>query len=343
MRARLNKLVHKWNDTLSIQKLSNWTEQSLMMPFYHTIAGDESIPHIQHLYKPRSIKLFEEDLDFYCKHYKPIELSELVDAIDNEKTLPQNAFFLTFDDGLKEVYTIIAPILKRKGIPATIFLNSDFIDNQALFFRYKASLIIEQLTKETINESLIKRLNDLLPNYNFKHSNLSSILLNISYQKRNDIDVIAKELNYNFSDYLQNEQPYLTTEQIKTLQSDGFTFGAHSMDHPMYKNISPEDQLNQTVTSVNLVQQNFNTKYKSFAFPFTDDGVSQAFFKNIQSQQHLDISFACAGLKEQSFPFHFQRIPIEESNASAEVQIKTELVYFLMKKLIGKNKVQYAK
>jgi hypothetical protein len=36
------------------------------------------------------------------------------------------------------------PILRRKGVPATVFVNSDFVDNQDLFFRFKAALIIDK-------------------------------------------------------------------------------------------------------------------------------------------------------------------------------------------------------
>ena len=55
---------------------------------------------------------------------------------------------LSFDDGLVECHQVIAPLLMTKGVPATFFLNNHFIDNRDLFFRYKASLIIDQVISE---------------------------------------------------------------------------------------------------------------------------------------------------------------------------------------------------
>lgn len=52
---------------------------------------------------------------------------------------------MSFDDGLKECAETIAPLLLKKGIPATFFVNPGFVDNQRLFHKYKASLILGRL------------------------------------------------------------------------------------------------------------------------------------------------------------------------------------------------------
>jgi hypothetical protein len=61
---------------------------------------------------------------------------------------------LSFDDGLSACYDTIAPILLRKGVPATFFLNPAFIDNKALMFRYKISLCLNAL--DTVIDKLGK-------------------------------------------------------------------------------------------------------------------------------------------------------------------------------------------
>ncbi len=343
MRKKLKRLIQKWNNSISIQQLIRWSGQSLIMPFYHTLQGAEALPHIQHLYPLRSIEQFEKDLDFFCQHFQPIHLSDLISFVKNGKALPQKAFFLSFDDGLKEIDTIIAPILKRKGIPATIFLNTDFVDNKDLFFRYKASLLVDHISKQIPSKQQLEKLLLRLADYDFPKHDLSSTLLNISYQNRAILDEVAEILAVDFAKFLKEQKPYLTSHQIQKLQKDGFTFGGHSMDHPLYAHISETEQIQQTTKSIDFVQQKYNINYRTFAFPFTDDGVGASFFKQVESDQILDVSFGCAGMKEQSFPFHFQRIPIELSEASATVQLKTELTYFLIKKGLVKNKVHYKK
>ena len=52
------------------------------------------------------------------------------------------------DDGLSGCHRYIAPLLRKKGIPASFFLNNRFIDNKSLFYRYKASLLVHQVKKD---------------------------------------------------------------------------------------------------------------------------------------------------------------------------------------------------
>ena len=123
--------------------------------------------------------------------------------------------------------------------------------------------------------------------------------------------------------------------------SKGFTFGAHSCNHPLYADMNLVAQLQQTKDSVHFVQRNFNVKYRAFSFPFTDDGVGSNFFEAIKKEKIAEITFGCAGLKEEEedFPFHFQRIPMERYATSAEEQLKGEYAYFVLKGLVGRNEV----
>ncbi len=53
-------------------------------------------------------------------------LSEAVDFATAGEPLPPNTVVLTFDDGFADFYSEAAPILRRAGLPATVFLPSGF-------------------------------------------------------------------------------------------------------------------------------------------------------------------------------------------------------------------------
>lgn len=189
-------------------------------------------------------------------------------------------------------------------------MNSDFIDNAALFYRFKASILYDKLKEDSI--------------------------LSISYNNRNELDVLALQHGIDFEDYLNKEKPYLTSEQIKELIDQGVTFGAHSKNHPIYKALSLEEQLDQTRQSVELVTAKFDLDYKVFSFPFTDDGVSAEFFDVIEND--VDCTFGSAGLKEDTAQNNFQRIAMETEKSGKEI-IKAEYLYYIMKKKVGKHKI----
>jgi peptidoglycan/xylan/chitin deacetylase (PgdA/CDA1 family) len=286
------------------------TGQKLILPFYH-IVSDETPVHIKNLYEARTIDEFKKDLDFLLDNYKPISLNQLIEIHKTKNKPAENYFHLTFDDGLKELSSIVAPILIEKNIPATFFINTHFLDNQNLFYRFKESILAEKYAAKG--------------------------LLDFSAENEREIDELAILLGENFEEYLKNNQPYLTSEDVKSLIEDGFTIGAHSKNHPKYFDISIDEQVAQTIESVDFLVQKFNLEYKVFSFPFTDDGIGVEFFKKIEGK--LDLTFGTAGLKNDVIPNNLQRIPMEENKKGIEI-IKSQYLYYLLKMFVGKNTVK---
>lgn len=310
----------------SLPNLIHRTGQPLFLPFYHTVGDAQNLPHITHLYQPRSVQQFEKDLDYLLKYFTPVDL----DFLKNKTHLKQRnkpCFHLTFDDGLREFSDIAAPILLKKGIPATIFLNADFVDNRDLFFRYKASLIVDFLNKKENSKAQKAEIQKVAPEG----------LLAINFSNKNKLDKIAESLKIDFTDFLKQQQPYLTSPQIKQLQNDGFTFGGHSLNHPLFSEISLSEQVRQATESVLFAEEFTQQKMGAFAFPFTDFGVKNTFYNQIFEERKIDISFGTAGLKKQRYPAHFQRFPMEGTGWTAEELINTEYLYYIVKRLFGKE------
>lgn len=54
--------------------------------------------------------------------YRAISIEDFDAWRRGEKSLPENSFVLTFDDGFTSVHDFAAPVLKTLGWPATVFL-----------------------------------------------------------------------------------------------------------------------------------------------------------------------------------------------------------------------------
>jgi len=252
------------------------TDAHLIIPYYHMI-NDGPVNHIKHLYVHKGVRQFVEDLDFLLRHYKPISLFDLLDCFNNRGTLPNRAFLLTFDDGFREMHDIVASILLNKGIPATFFVNSSFVDNKNLCYEHKASILVDKV--KGINSIDIRReIGKILASKkNVDASNLERGILSVPYKKRKLLDEIATIMNTDFNEYLSRNKPYLTSNQIRELIKSGFSIGAHSIDHPYYSALTLEEQLTQTLECVNFVRHNFKLDYGAFAFPHHDNFVSKKY------------------------------------------------------------------
>lgn len=287
------------------------------LPFYHAIGSPDALPHIRHLYAPSNFRKFAADLDQILSLFKPISLGELIRFSKNEIEFNEPVFHLSFDDGLRQVYEIAMPILKQKGIPATIFVNSDFVDNQSLFFRYQVSLIAEEF----------RRRNAVIP----------SSLFNIRDKNDPLIEKFALELHVDFDAFLSEYRPYMNFKQLEEWTSQGFTLGAHSLNHPYYHCIDLKEQKRQTVGSLDYLRQQFHIDYRAFAFPFSDEGVPPDFFSTLYQNQQLDISFGTSGVKDDEWALHFQRTGMERGKRSAASIISGEYLYYFLLNLLGRN------
>jgi peptidoglycan/xylan/chitin deacetylase (PgdA/CDA1 family) len=70
-----------------------------------------------------SAKTFDRQMQFLKKNnYTVLSLEQAVDFMSRKKKMPSRTVVLTFDDGNADNYVHAFPILKKYGLPATIFL-----------------------------------------------------------------------------------------------------------------------------------------------------------------------------------------------------------------------------
>ena len=310
----------------------------LVILYYHVV-NDVDVPHISYLYKYKCTRSFCDDLEFLLKHYSPIGLSDAIHWAKGKNILPPNCFLLTFDDGLREIYDVIAPILIDKGIPATFFISSAFLDNQEFCYQHKASLLVEKICKG-ISPGTEREVNGILMKMGLSFSKLSEGVLKIDYKRRDALDKIAEVLLVDVQRYLNEKQPYITSGQVEKLIDWGFAIGAHSIDHPYYSTLSLSKQLEQTISSVKQIREKFGLDYGAFAFPHNDTGVSQEFFKKVQESGLIDITFGTGGMVDRGSRSHRQRVSLENPLLPGRKLIAWQYLrkfYKHLKQIVPKN------
>ncbi len=340
MREKLYKYSNFFK-IFPLKTLIGLTGKKAIFPFYHLIS-DKEVVHIKHLYKIRSIKEFNRDLDFFLKEFELLDPTELIASNNVSVMKKKPCFLLTFDDGLSQFYDIVAPILMQKGIPAICFINTGFIDNKDLHYKFKISVLLEQLTKKSLLKSQKAFIKSIASELSIQFDEEYRFLLKIKYSERYCLDKIASILGIDFQEYLEKNKPFMDTEQIKYLIRQGFLFGSHSIDHPLYSELSQNQQITQTAQSISELTTLFELDYKLFAFPFTDLGVSNTFFNAIyaEAQKIVDLSFGTQGLKTDSCKKNIQRIPMEINNYSAEEVIYGEYLSYLVRIAIDKSTIR---
>jgi len=99
---------------------------------YHNVVQSED-EKTGHLGLPLPRARFERQMRWIAEHYDVISLSEFADRLTGGGCLRTTAA-ITFDDGYSGVFENAVPILRRLGLPATVFVVPGAVDQTKGFW-----------------------------------------------------------------------------------------------------------------------------------------------------------------------------------------------------------------
>lgn len=331
MNERFRHSLTSMSRSLSLDKMISWSGQGTVFPFYHTVSK-ESLPHISHLYRVLKPGEFEKDLDQLLNYFDPLSLGDYLEGKGGKQGRP--AMVLTFDDGLKECYDIVAPLLKDRGIPATFFLNNKFIDNKGLFYRYKASLLIHQVMEDCRTREKVAAF------LKIDKEQVETSIRMIGWDQAALLDALAREVELDYTGYLRRRPVYMSSKELKDMLEWGFEIGAHSSDHSDFTMLEPEEMMNQIKSSIRDLKKRFGIHTAYFSFPFTSDGVPRKVIDTLLDEGTATALLGTAGLKRTGKTAYIQRIPMDKYQTDALETMKTEYFYYLLKAPLGRNRLR---
>ena len=289
--------------------------------------SDSELAHVRHLYPSKGVEDFERDLIYLKKHFRIISYDDLVSSdASNGKLSPRSAL-VTFDDGYRECYSVVRPLLKKHGIPCIFFVSTDFVGNQSMFFRNKVSLCIEQA--RSLDDSSWHGVADALAATSgifFNSANSFVRWINLA-NKRDEptIDSVCRILDVDVDAYLTREKPYVTVEQIQEMAREGFTIGGHTRSHPRLEQCTPELITEEIVQSCQSVQEWTAQEQVPFAFPFTRGNVDMDLLEGIvRDHSFVRLLFGTSGLVADG-PFLLNRVALDDPSESIRSSISSIL------------------
>ena len=196
-----------------LKYLLNYKSDSLRIVYYHMVSD------VNHKYyfanKSITPESFYEQLLYLKKNFEIISFKEAFYLIDNKKKIDKK-LVLTFDDGFKENYSVIAPILSELNITGAFFFISNCIDNKDLMWRNKLLLLEENITNKSLYETSIRfKIPKIKKNQNLLSWSLNTWPMN---KKEEIVNTLCDEyLPYKVEDFLEANSPYCTSEEIKRL------------------------------------------------------------------------------------------------------------------------------
>ncbi len=299
---------------------------------YHMVA-DTAVAHLKH-YRFLDTAAFEADLDYLGRRFEFITYPQLVARRAAQTRAHDRAVVLTFDDGFAQCATVVAPLLRRRGLSCVFFVIADLIDNQVLFHESTASLCIEALLRlpfaqveliaaqcglgallqpvpGSLSAPTFTRplgLAELGPDLDARLAPLLRWLLQLPASEEQRAAQLLARLGIDSRAYLQQARPYLTSAQIRQLHAEGFTIGAHGLSHRRLQDLPRAEAEHEIVASCRIVAELTAQPSVPFAFPYFGGGLDRAWLARLREQHGgIGLFFDTNGVREDE-PFVVQRV-----------------------------------
>jgi peptidoglycan/xylan/chitin deacetylase (PgdA/CDA1 family) len=125
MRAVLDVVL----DSLQLPRIARWRlRREAIILGYHGFVESPVHGLLGHSGKHLGAGLFRRQLAYLKRAHRILRLDELLWHCRTRTPLPPGSVVLTIDDGYRSVHSLAFPLLKEFGVPATVFLTTDFIE-----------------------------------------------------------------------------------------------------------------------------------------------------------------------------------------------------------------------
>ena len=232
---------------------------SLLVLIYHRVlpARDPLLPD-----EPDAAG-FAAQLDVIGSLFNVLPLAEAVRKL-RAGQLPARAVCITFDDGYANNCEVALPILKSRGMPATVFVAPGFLSGGRMF----NDTVIEALRRAPAELDLTRdgfgRYE--LPDAAARVRAITAILPVLKYlpqaERIRRATTIAERVGADLPDDLM-----MTEEQVRRLHRGGITIGAHTVNHPILANADDATGRREIRDSKGRLEDMIGTPVTTFAYP----------------------------------------------------------------------------
>ncbi|MDR3198267.1 MAG: polysaccharide deacetylase family protein, partial [Planctomycetaceae bacterium] len=214
-----------------------------------------------------------EQLKELRKHWNPVSLPQIRNAIENDIPLPDRAVHISFDDGYRNNLTLAAPLLARYDIPATIFVATNLIATHGqLIWSLE---LHERLTALPDSEVEIGgKIYPLPPPESPQRSELALELLNrIKRFAAEDRDILLQKLRSRVTvdltpSWKRELYEFLDWDELRLLHGQGIEIGAHTLSHPVLSDLDQTELNRELLESKRCLERELGTECNVLAYPF---------------------------------------------------------------------------
>jgi peptidoglycan/xylan/chitin deacetylase (PgdA/CDA1 family) len=263
-------------------------------------------------------------LDAICehivRHFEPLPLSRLIDAIAGRTNLPSNALTVTVDDGYRNYLLHGHPVFRRHNIPITMYVVAGFSDGKLWLWTDRVAFAIEHTRKKTISVELQpgeKQEFDLSSSdaKRMAIARLQEALKLCPNQARvKFVNEVGTLCGVDIPTDPPDFRKPLIWDEIRQLSAEGVAIGCHSYSHPILSRISDQRELESEIRGAKeIIETRLKSAVLHFCYPNGRDiDIGEASISCVRAAGYASAVTGVAGLNPVGANrLQLRRIPVD--------------------------------
>lgn len=220
-----------------------------------------------------SAAAFESHLDYLKVRNTVVTLSEAIDHLQTGRPLPPNPAVITIDDGYLDAYQVAFPILRRYGLPATLYAITDFVEQRIWLWTDIMRFVLHKTEREEViadfgagdrvqarlgsdaeRLSAAGRINDRLKRLPEK-------------EKQRKIREIAEDLDVEIPELPPRGYSAMSWDQACEMDTNGIAIESHTVTHPILTNVSDAELSFEMKVSKKRLEERLDRAVDHFCYP----------------------------------------------------------------------------
>lgn len=205
--------------------------------------------------------VFDKQMSFLRENFQILSFHDLLEHRDKLANVKTCYCAITFDDGWVDNYVYAYPILKKYGIPATIFIPTAFVGQKKWFWQERFAYLLRYMDNLSISNVPLKYsrlINGLLG----KRDRSEVISLGIERLKdypESEISDIVEIIKNAIGLDVPEERVILNWDEIREMSKNAISFGSHTKNHRILTKLPLEEVKRELKDSMQiLVEQEIN-------------------------------------------------------------------------------------
>lgn len=249
--------------------------KAVVLMYHRVLPQDDvnlSFSHPGMIVTPES---FERHLDLLQHRFRPLSLVEFANHMENRRPFPKGACLITFDDGWVDNYEYALPLLRRRQIPAVVFVATGFIGSDRTFWQEHLSQLLYEATLRRVGQELLDA-HGIALNRTAHAKDLRASIADVvdRYRSMTDEDTqclisgLAEALNASGNaDALSPRDKFMDWAQLKELTMHGIDVASHTCSHKMLIQLDSLSLRQELTDSMCQIETNLYNSVATLAYP----------------------------------------------------------------------------